>query len=158
MQNSKEFRVVVDNIRKYTPNPTRAANFTDYYLSRNQRVRHFTKCIDITKANKWFLITSKPGMRVKKHEEINVKEAKKLIISPILILRKRGVGHLVVDEIEGYAERVIALMGKSKKPFLDEVQIEFEVSLNLIEKVVSKLKPLKVIKVGLFDYVTKIRK
>jgi hypothetical protein len=49
MKNSKEFRVVVNNIQKYAINPTRAANFTDYYLSRNQRVRHFTK--HPTKAN-----------------------------------------------------------------------------------------------------------
>lgn len=156
MNNSEEFRVVVNNVKKYAPNPERAANFIDYYLSRNRRVRHFTK--HPTKAKKWFLITSQPGMIVKKHEAISVREAQKLISSPILILRKRGIGHIQISGIEGYAERVIAFRGNSPTSFLDEVQVEFEVSPKYIQTVVDKLNPVKIIKVGLFDYVTKLRK
>lgn len=156
MNNSKEFRAVVNNIQKYTPNPKRAANYIDYYLSRNQRVRHFTK--HPIKAKKWFLITSQPGMIVKKQEEISVREAKKLISTPILILRKRGIGHIQISGIEGYAERVIAFRGNSPKSFLDEVQVEFEVSPKYIKTVVGKLNPLRIIKVGLFDYITKTKR
>lgn len=152
MENAKEFRVVVSDMAKLKPDPARAADFEDHYLSRERRVRHFTK--HPLKAGKWYTISTEPGMVVKNYVDIDEKSAQKLLKDAILIIKKKGVGHLYVSGIEGYAERVTASKPGMNSPIVDEVQIEFECGMDKLEMIKKRLKPLKLIEVGLFDYVS----
>ena len=148
---AEEFRFVVKNIAKLSPRLDNAVDFTDYYINRDKRVRKFTK--DYKKREgKFFFMTSEPGSIYKKSEEISKGVAETLIEHAILTVAKKGVGHIIVDGIEGYSENVSAFKPGKNKPFIDEVHIEFEVDNKLITKLKSKIKPVKIIETGLFDY------
>jgi len=148
---AEEFRFVVKDIEKLNPVLEKAADFTDYYLERNKRVRTFTKDHK-GRVGKFFLTISEPGSIYKKSEEISKNVAEILISHAVLVVAKKGVGHITSEGIEGYAEKVSAFKPGKNKPFIDEVQIEFEVESKLLPKLKKALKPLKVIEAGLFDY------
>lgn len=126
-----EFRFVVDDVVISYPLPK---EYIDYYLSRTKRIRH---------DHNWFLIECEPGTVKKNKKEISPTEAKDLIKNAILIIKKKGVGYVNIDGIEGWSEYVN-----------DELQIEFECPREFLPKLEKKLKPKKIIKVGLFDYFT----
>lgn len=148
---AEEFRFVVKNIAKLNPRLDNAVDFIDYYLDRNKRVRKFTK--DYKKREgKFFFMISEPGSIYKKSEEISKSVAETLIEHAILIVDKKGIGHINVDGVEGYSEHVSAFKPGKNKPFIDEVHIEFEVDNKLITKLKTKIKPVKIIETGLFDY------
>jgi hypothetical protein len=153
MDDKKEFRVVVADAAKLKPDSTRAADFEDYYISREMRVRHFTK--HPVKAGKWYTISTEPGMIVKNYVDIDEKSAHKLLKDAILTIKKKGVGHIYVDGVEGYAERVTASKPGVGSSIVDEVQIEFECGMDKLEMIRKKLRPVKMIEIGLFDYVSK---
>lgn len=148
---AEEFRFVVENIEELKPYSEKAADFTDYYLERNKRVRTFSKDYK-GRAGKFFFTTSEPGAIYKKSEEISRNVAETLIKYAILIVKKEGKGHIKAEEVEGYAERVSAFKPGKNKPFIDEVQVEFEVDEKLLMKLKKVIKPKKVIETGLFDY------
>jgi len=150
---AEEFRFVVKNIEKFNPQLEKAADFTDYYLDRNKRVRTFIKDFK-GRDGKFFFITSEPGSIYKKSEEISKAVAETLIQHAVLIVTKKGIGHIQIEDIQGYSENVSATKPGKKKPFIDEVQIEFEVEQKLMAKLDKAIKPTKIIKVGLFDYLS----
>jgi hypothetical protein len=152
MENTKEFRIVVADVLALKPDPSRAADFEDHYLSRETRIRHFTK--HPAKAGKWYTIATEPGMIVKDYKETDEKSAKNLLKDAILIIKKKGIGHFNAETVDGYAERVMAYRPGEDNPFLDEVQIEFECGMDKLKMVREKLRPVKVIEQGLFDYVS----
>jgi hypothetical protein len=152
MDNAKEFRFVVKNADAINANAVNVSDFIDYYLSRTKRVRHFIK--DLKAKGKFFLISTEPGMIKKEKKEITKAGAENLMKDAVLIVKKKGVGRGLVDGIEGYCERVSAFKPGKNKPFIDELHIEFETSQDNIARLEKIVKPLKIIKTGLFDYLS----
>lgn len=147
---AEEFRFIVKDIMAHKPDAANVSDFVDYYFARNKRVRYFSK--DKKYVGKYLLISTEPGMIVKQKKEISKKEAESVIKKAILIVKKQGVGRIWVGGIEGYSERVSAFRPAEKKPFLDEVHTEFETDQKEINKLEKLMNPLKIIRVGLFDY------
>jgi hypothetical protein len=155
MENTKEFRFVFanfDKLNRYSPDSSRVSDFNDCYLDRNKRIRHFTK--DKNDSGKYLLISTEPGMIVKQKKEITSGEAEKLMEGAMLIVKKKGMGRFFVNNIEGYCERVIAFKPNADEPFVDEIQVEFETNQKSIPMLKKLMNPLKVIRVGLFDYLS----
>lgn len=153
-----EFRFVLtnDQIENLEISQTGAIDFNDYYLAREKRIREIIRSDDGSEG-KFFMIEAKPGSIVKKKIEINEKEAKKNIKQAILIIEKKGFGHIHVGDASGYIERVKIFEKGSKKPLVDEVHIEFEEDFNKIDSLSKKIRPMKVIRTGLFDYLKSLK-
>lgn len=150
---AEEFRFVVKDITKLNPQLEKAVDFTDYYLARDKRVRTFLKDYK-GREGKFFFMTSEPGSIYKKSEEISKNVAQALIEHSVLVVTKKGVGHITSEGIEGYSEKISAFKPGKSKPFIDEVQIEFEADKKLIPQLKKAIKPAKIIETGLFDYLT----
>ena len=71
-----------------------------------------------------------------------------------LIVKKTGIGSILIDGKEGYIERVQVEHVRSKKLILDEVHIEFELPYKDISILRQKINPIRVIEVGLYDYIS----
>ena len=140
---SKEFRVNVNSIRGINLDKSRAIDFTDYYIKRGRRVRKI--------GSKFFVISTVPGSIIKKKKEIRFDIAKKLIKKSVIIIRKKGFGHVLLNSrIKGYCERVSIY--KDKRKILSEIQIEFELNKKYLPKILKLIDVKKVINKGLFDY------
>ena len=157
MVNLKEFRFVLskETLGKLKIDSKRAKDFNDYYLLRNKRVRHFLA----TRGNKeeFVLIVSEPGRIVKRKISIDKKEANELMKQAELIIKKNGIGHFVVEGYEGYIEVVSAFESGNKKPFVDEIQVEFELDSDKIPILKKILKPSKIIEEGMYDYMSRLK-
>ena len=155
---AEEFRFVVEmsKLEQLNPNLSDVSDFIDYYLARNKRVRHFIK--DRKNAGKYFLISSEPGMITKQKKEISKEDAEQIIRKAILIVKKKGAGRIWIEGIEGYSEIVSAFKPGEKKHFLEELHVEFETDQKEIPKLEKSMKPIKIIRVGLFDYLTRDNK
>jgi hypothetical protein len=149
----REFRVVIkEGLDTYIVDRDHASDYYDYYISREKRVRHFTK--DPDKREKWYFIRTEPGMIHKDYDEIGELRAQSLIQNPIITIKKNGIGLVQVVGQEGYAERVIAY-GKNGNLLFDEIQIEFEIDPEMYIPIIEQeLHPEKIINKGLFDYVS----
>jgi hypothetical protein len=150
---AEEFRFVVkdlDILKKFNLNSSRARDMTDYYIFRDKRVRHYFKTKN--EQEHFVLITAEPGSRIKKNKAITKREANELVKGRILVVEKKGIGHINVLDVEGYAEKIRMFAGNSKGAFIDEIQIEFEESNKIIPALTRELEPLKVIRTGIFDY------
>ena len=149
----KEFRVVIDekDISNFNLDASKAKDFTDYYLERSKRIRHFPI------NNKWFLIEVEPGTIEKNKKEILEQEAKKMTFGCNLIIEKKGIGIVDIEGIEGYMERVLVYHPGNNEPIINEVHIEFEEDFEKIPEIENKIRPLKIIKQGMFDYVSKVK-
>jgi hypothetical protein len=118
--------------------------YTDYYLTREKRIRHFVD------RNKRFLIESIPGSIDKDGYLIRKRIAEDMIDhSTALVIEKRGVGAFeFIEGVKGYVEYVHCNGTK-------ELHIEFEFDDPIIlQKLEKTLKPKKVFRKGLFDYFT----
>ncbi|MEM4271621.1 MAG: hypothetical protein QXD13_00830 [Candidatus Pacearchaeota archaeon] len=145
----KEFRVVIADIKGLNVDKSRVLDFTDYYLTRNKRIRQIK--------DKSLMISAVPGSIIKKKEEIEEKKAKELIKKAILVIKKKGVGDIIVNqEIKGYCEEVSAFKGD--KMLFSEIQIEFELDRKYIPEIKKHIKVEKLIEKGLFDYALEPRR
>jgi hypothetical protein len=155
---AEEFRFVIsmEKLKHLSLDPKRSKDFDDYYLSREKRIRYFVRSND-DRAGKFFLIESKPGSIIKKGQEITSEEANNLLKETILLIRKKGCGHISCEGVEGYAEIVVVFNNINASPLFEEVHIEFEENPSKIPLLSKKIAPLHIIKTGLFDYIkTKI--
>ena len=135
---AEEFRFVVKDIAKLNPLLDKNVDFIDYFIKRDIRVRKFIKDYK-GREGKFFFTVSEPNSIYKKSEEISKTIAETLIEHAILVVAKKGVGHIIAEGIEGYSENVSAFKPGKNKPFIDEVHIEFEVDNKLITKLISSL-------------------
>lgn len=145
----EEFRFVFEELPVKADSEF-AVNFTDYYIKRNERVRDVSK--SKKDPNTFYLITSEPGKIVKETKEISQEEALKYMEKANLVIDKKGVGEIEVNNIKGYAERIQVY--KKDTLILDELQVEFETDEKNLSMLEKTLKPIKIIKQGLFDYVS----
>jgi len=150
----KEFRFVVNEeiLKKLNIDSSKAKDFIDYYLARNKRVRHFLP--SESRKEEFLLIVAEPGMTIKRKVKIGSEEAKNLISEAELIVKKKGIGHLKANGTEGYAERVSAFKAGEREPIFEEIQIEFEVGEDKMKNLEKAIKPLSIIKKGIFDYIS----
>jgi len=142
-----EIRLIVDDV-KIDVNTEKASNFIDYYLSRTQKVRYISDSLE----DKYFLINYEHGV-IDEKCEITREEAWTYMVRADFIVEKEGVGHIIVDNIEGYLERV--LVYKDKGLIYDENHIKFKDDAKLKSCLIKELKPKGIIKDGLYDYVFK---
>jgi hypothetical protein len=150
---AEEFRFVVkdiDVLKKFNLDSSRAKDMRDSYTARNKRVRYYPKTK--TEPEHFVLIIAEPGSRIKKNKAITKREAIELVKNKILVIEKKGLGHIKVLDVEGYAEHIQVFSEKSNVPYIDEIQIEFEESDKIIPALTRELSPVKVIQKGLFDY------
>ncbi len=153
MENLKEFRFVVnkETLDKLKIDASRAVDFVDYYIQRNKRVRHLLS----REGDKEFvLIASEPGMIVKRKMDIKKDEAERLMKETEIIVKKQGIGHLIISNIEGYCEKVTAIKAETEEIIFDEIQIEFEQDQDKIPVLKREIKPLAIVNKGLYDYIS----
>ncbi len=152
--NSNEFRLVIKNLNSIKYSKEGVLDFTDFYISRNIRLRKTSKKY----GSKIYLIEAIPGTIKKKKTEINETKFNSILKDNPIILEiiKKGIGETKYNNIKnGYVENVIAK--KQNKILFDEIHIEFESIRNQKElyKIVEIIKPIKIIQIGLFDYCNK---
>jgi hypothetical protein len=155
---AEEFRFVVKDtgvLKKFNLDPSRAKQMRDSYVARNKRVRYYPQTK--TEPEHFVLIIAEPGSRIKKNKAITKREAIELVKNKILVIEKKGLGHIRVLDVEGYAEHIQVFSEKSNESFIDEIQIEFEESEKIIPALTKEIEPLKIIKKGLFDYAQNIK-
>jgi len=150
----KEFRFVIPNkevLNKFNLNVSERKDFVDYYITRRKRIRHLLKTKQ--EGEHFYIVDCEPGSRIKQKKEITKRAANELIKNANVIVKKIGLGHIMCLGIIGYSENIIAYRKESRTPFLDEIHIEFEVGEKVIPALYKEIKPLKVIKKGIIDYI-----
>ena len=159
-ENNTEFRFIIDKkILETLPVDTRKSYTTiDYYIDRMKRIRwHLTGDYKHNK-NTFYVINSLPGAKNKDEMEISEEKAKELATAKniIYLVRKTGIGEIEINGVRGIVEHVVVESIKNTQEILNEIHIEFETSKNDIEKIKQQIKPLKIINVGLFDYISEM--
>ena len=83
--------------------------------------------------------------------EIGIEEAARRLESEELkyILKKRGIGHVTVENVEGYIEEVEARRAVDGGTVFREIQIEFETYSEYVERLVEIIGPKRVFEQGL---------